>query len=230
MNKPLETELITGKGFDILRSCIDRSTIEKIDNLELESRRGKTADGNYWADFHEGDRPELALWWSQQIKDEPALIPICDPCLDLSRSCFARPVVYSADIIVNTASNRSKVYPHQDTPYRFPQWSKCRDLLAIQFLIPLNDFTENNGATAVVSGSHRYQWNTDQLYAGIYDSWFLDNLEQATMQVGDILVYNPRLIHSTMPNLTDSNRKALLISIMDLELADTLINVDNIWI
>jgi len=230
MQQPIERQLVTDRGYEILPCQISRSTIDAVRGLVLEQRRGKTADGSYWADFHQGARPMLALWWSQQLKDEPALIPIKDLCLDLSRTAFSRPVVYSADVIVNTADNRTKVYPHLDTPYRFPQWSSSRELLAIQFLIPLSDFTKTNGATALVPGSHRYQWNIDQLYAAVYDQWFLDNLEQVTMQIGDILVYNPRLVHSTMPNLTDNDRLALLISIMDQQLADTLINVDNIWI
>jgi hypothetical protein len=230
MEEPIDTELTAGRGYRVLKSMISSLTIETILGLDLEQRRGKTADGIYWADFHEGARPDLALWWSGQVKHEDPVRPISDLCLDPCRSTFVRPVVYSADVIVNTAANRTKVYPHQDTPYRFPQWSGCRELLAIQFLIPLSDFTKTNGATALVPGSYRYQWNIDQLYAAVYDQWFLDNLEQVTMQIGDILVYNPRLVHSTMPNLTDRDRRALLISIMDQQLSDTLIDVDNIWI
>jgi len=222
--------LAESPGYTVLKRWIPEEDLREISEIELSPLRGKTAQGLYWANSDHTLRPDLALWWSQQVRDHPTVQKVAALCISAINAVFDRPRVYSADCIVNTPANQQKVYPHLDTPYRFPQWHKSRDMLAVQFLIPLGEFTAENGATAVVENSHRYLWNINDLYTGVYDQWFLDNLKQVSMQPGDILVYNPRLLHSTMPNHTDKDRRALLISVMDHMLAETLIDVDNIWL
>ena len=219
--------LTEGPGYSVLDQWVPLTDLKEISEISLVPHRGKTAEGLYWT--KEESAVELALWWSQQVRDHPAVQRIARLCVSVVQGIFAKPEMYSADCIVNTALNRQNVYPHQDTPYRFSQWQHHKELLAVQFLVPLQDFTANNGATAVVDHSYRYLWETSDLYAGVYDRWFRDNLRQVEMRCGDILAYNPRLVHSTMPNLTDCDRRALLISVMDHTLAETLIDIDNIW-
>lgn len=216
-----------GPGYTVLDRWIAKEDLTAVALIPLTAHRGKTAEGLYWP----GDSgpPVLALWWSQQISGSPAVQRIADLCMASIGGLFADPAVYASDCIVNTGANRHRVYPHIDTPYRFPQWERSRDLLAVQFLVPLVEFTVENGATAVVEHTHRYLWTVKDLYRGVYDQWFRDNCRQIQLKPGDILAYNPRLLHSTMPNLTDRDRAALLISVMDRSLISSVSAVDGTW-
>lgn len=220
-------ELTRGPGWASLSSSIPSSWARDLDQIPLDPRRGKTASGTYWDG--QGEAPELALWWSQQVSSDSTVSLITNYCLGQVTARFNLPVIYSADVIVNTTLNRERVYPHQDTPYRFPKWHRERGLLAVQFLVPITEFTYLNGATGVVDDSYRYHWNTDDLYSAAFDRWFQMNQHQIQMGPGDILAYNPRILHSTMPNRSDRDRKALLISVMEQALAQELKSVDNIW-
>jgi len=216
--------LTTGPGYTVLRRWIPLPVLDEISRIKLVPQRGKTAEGQYWK-LPEA-QPELALWWSQQISQHAAVRQVTDLCRSAIGTLFSEAKIYAADCIVNTGLNQHRVYPHIDTPYRFAAWQRSRDLLAVQFLVPLVEFTAENGATAIVEHSHRYLWDIKELYRGVYDQWFLDNHLQILMQPGDILAYNPRLVHSTMPNHTDKDRRALLISVMDQEIVTAVAAVD----
>lgn len=217
-------------GWTSLASFFRAEQITAIAELrpQFEKTRGMTEDGGYWRHSSDQPEPELAIWWTQQLDQYPAVREVVDRFLDTYGGLFNHAVAYSVDGIVNTGLNQ-RCYPHVDSPHRFTEWQRDRQLKAVQCLVPLCDFSSANGATGVVDDSHRFHWSTEDAYQGYYDRFFIANAHQPRMGLGDALVYNPRLLHSTMPNYTSTERVALLISIMDRDLAQQLRELDNVW-
>jgi len=227
----MNIDLIKGSpGWTSLASFLHRDLPEAVSALRptFTKTRGTRVDGSYWRHSSGEPEGELAIWWTQQLADQPEVAAISQRFIEAYGLLFNEPVVYSADCIVNTELNQ-RCYPHVDSPYRFTEWQRDRTLLAIQCLVPLGDFSAANGATAVVDDSHHYHWSMEDAYQGHYDRFFFVNSHQPRMGPGDALVYNPRLLHSAMPNYSSSERVALLISIMDRGLAVRLKEIDNIW-
>jgi ectoine hydroxylase-related dioxygenase (phytanoyl-CoA dioxygenase family) len=64
----------------------------------------------------------------------------------------------------------------------------------------------------------------------VYTEEFLEHVVQPEMNLGDVLIYNPRVLHSTMPNNTNITRRALLTHITTRELAEEMKLVDNVYL
>jgi ectoine hydroxylase-related dioxygenase (phytanoyl-CoA dioxygenase family) len=67
----------------------------------------------------------------------------------------------------------------------------------------LTDFTQENGATRVVPGSHRWEWKREPEDSEIC---------QAAMSKGSVLLYTGSVIHSGGENKTDESRMGLNIT------------------
>jgi len=66
----------------------------------------------------------------------------------------------------------------------------------------LTDFTESNGATRVVPGSHKLEGDR---------KFSLEESEPAEMEAGSVLLFTGQLYHGTGANVTDSIRESLII-------------------
>lgn len=76
--------------------------------------------------------------------------------------------------------------------------------LSLNMLVMLDDFTVDNGATLMLSGSHRVE------AMPAYDH-FQSAAEQAVGKAGDILLFDSLLVHAAAPNRTDAKRRALTL-------------------
>jgi ectoine hydroxylase-related dioxygenase (phytanoyl-CoA dioxygenase family) len=76
----------------------------------------------------------------------------------------------------------------------------------INCLVMVDDFTLENGGTFLLSGSHLSEEKPS-------DSEFFSNSYQATGNRGDILIFNSNVWHSSSPNKTNKNRRAIPITI-----------------
>jgi ectoine hydroxylase-related dioxygenase (phytanoyl-CoA dioxygenase family) len=65
-------------------------------------------------------------------------------------------------------------------------------------------------------------------YRGTYNDEFLQGVIQPAMNVGDALAFNPRILHSTMPNNSTASRRALLIQITSRHMVEQVKLVDNV--
>jgi len=77
--------------------------------------------------------------------------------------------------------------------------------LMAQLLVMLDDFTEENGATYLLSGSHRASQTPD-------DTTFFREAVRAIAPAGSIVLFNSNLWHAAGPNRSRSPRRALTIA------------------
>jgi len=89
--------------------------------------------------------------------------------------------------------------PHRDVR----AWT--RDYrLSLNMLVLLDDFTAENGATLLLSGSQHMEAPPSQAF-------FQANAEQATGQAGDIILFDSLLVHAAAPNRSQAMRRALTL-------------------
>lgn len=99
--------------------------------------------------------------------------------------------------------------PHLDYPYYesvIPNLKSIKgQTLTLTFLIMLTDFTLENGATAVRSGSHvnpSHPKDADEFFA---------HADQLTGSAGDVVVFSGALQHCAMPNKSNMVRSAIIM-------------------
>lgn len=222
--------LLTTVGYHVMEGLVNTKELDKINKKAplLTPHRAHGLDHKYYPKSKLSECTELGIWWSQQVTTWPEVIEISNTLIQTLDGLFDRPCVYIADVITNEPGN-TFVKPHIDSPYRFDKWWASTELLGVQCIIPLCDFTQENGGTGVLPGSHTRSWVVKDSYAGKYNEEFLAGVQQPKMSLGDVLIYHPRTLHSTMPNLTDQPRRALLIHITSQYMSDKLMKEDTIW-
>ena len=223
--------IIKEQGFCVAKNVIDVTWIDKLNSLQsfLIPQRGHDFNAKYYPRSQLGQAERLAIWWSQQVVHWPGAEEINKTLLKITQGWFANNCIYVADVINNEAGN-SYVKPHIDSPYRFDQWHDDPELLGVQCIVPLCHFNQENGGTGLYPGSHLKNWIVKESYRGVYTEEFLANVVQPEMAPGDVLIYNPRVLHSTMPNHTTVVRRALLSHVTTIEMVKKLKLVDNIWL
>ncbi len=230
MNKKELVDIFMLKGFDVFRDVIDKDLVGKINKKQdlLIPHRGHAMDHKYYPADRIDQCKDLSVWWSQELSGWPEVREITNRLIEIIGSMFDEPDSYIADIITNEPGN-THIKPHIDSPYRFDRWWNEDELLGVQCIIPLCKFTPENGGTGLLPDSHNTRWVVKDSYAGKYNEQFLAGVVQPDMDVGDVLIYHPRTLHSTMPNQTDTPRRALLIHITSREMARLLRQEDTIW-
>lgn len=230
MNKQELVDLFTTAGYDVFNNIVDVKLIEAINKKIdlLVPHRGHAMDHKYYPAYKINECNDLAIWWSQELSAWPEVQEITQTLINQVGSMFEDPTLYLSDIITNEPGN-DYIKPHIDSPYRFNKWWDSDELLGIQCILPLCEFTKENGGTGVLPNSHNTRWVVKDSYAGKYNEEFLAGVEQPKMTPGDALIYHPRTLHSTMPNNTGVPRRALLIHITSKEMARLLQAEDTIW-
>lgn len=90
---------------------------------------------------------------------------------------------------------------HVDSPRFIPDYATNMGII-----FPLDDFTENNGATLVMKGSHKNEVLPDS-------DEFLANAIGACCSAGDMILFNGRLVHAAGANTTSKARHSLTINV-----------------
>jgi hypothetical protein len=228
-NKEL-IDLFATTGYDVFNKIVDIKLIDSINEKTdlLVPHRGHAIDHKYYPADKITECKDLSVWWSQELSGWPEVQEITKQLINVIGPMFNDPDSYIADIITNEPGN-THIKPHIDSPYRFPKWWDENELLGVQCILPLCEFTQKNGGTGLLPNSHNTRWVVKDSYAGKYNEEFLAGVEQPKMSPGDALIYHPRTLHSTMPNNTDVPRRALLIHITSKEMARLLQAEDTIW-
>ena len=89
--------------------------------------------------------------------------------------------------------------PHRDVRAFTPSYP-----LSLNMLVMLADFTEETGATLILSGSHRIE-------AMPRAETFAANAERIIGRAGDVVLFDSATVHSAAPNLSRERRRALTL-------------------
>lgn len=223
-------ELVDGEGYLFFEKLIPEELIDSI-NSKLDTLypiRASSSGKTYAERDRIKDLPDISVWWSQLVMDWPEVESINDLLFPIISEHLENAVFYSSDIV--TINGDSKwVNPHVDTPHRFKQWNTDTRLLGVQVIVSLQDTTPEMGATGYVPNSHEPDWDIDLCYNSAYNKYFWDYHEQQDMPKGSVLMYNCRLLHSSMPNYLPEPRPMLLLHYLNGAIVEDVKKIDNIW-
>lgn len=217
-------------GTIVLRDVINPVTIAQFKMWATNPERyhrGNGVDGKYYGE-HDGER-EYDVWWTTQPPREmwaPIVWQLHDSVTHLFG--YENWDIHVVDCITTRPSS-SKVYAHIDTPYRFDEFSKIDETLGVQIIIPLDVFTIENGATAYLPGSYVEQIDYVDLEENRehYNERLLGEGQQFLSKPGDVLMYDGRTLHSTMPNKSNEFRSALLINALKTDIIPRVQELDG---
>ena len=223
-------ELTEGEGYLFLENIIPDDLIDSI-NTKLDTLypiRATSSGKRYEERENISKLTDISYWWSQMVMDWPEVIAINDILLPTIAEQLEDAAWYTSDIItINGDTNL--VNPHVDTPHRFKQWNMDPRLLGVQCIVSLQDTTPEMGTTGFVPNSHEPDWDIDMCYNGAYNKYFWDFHEQRDMPKGSVLMYNCRLLHSSMPNYLPEPRPMLLLNYLNGAIVEDVKKIDNIW-
>ena len=85
--------------------------------------------------------------------------------------------------------------------------------LSLTFMIPLIDFTVENGATSYVTNTHNYIWDTANWEENkpYMRTFFNDNFIQPEVPLGDFACFYGNVLHAIMPNNTDTESRGAAV-------------------
>jgi ectoine hydroxylase-related dioxygenase (phytanoyl-CoA dioxygenase family) len=219
-----------GRGYTVIEDLISDELINSIRSKlpTLRPVRASSNDKTYAERLVVHTLPDIAVWWSQLVSDWPEVQEIDAEISPMVELYLPTAEFYCADIV--TINPGSKwINPHVDTPHRFQKYNYDKRLLGIQCIVALEYMDQSNGATGLVVASHKTDHNINLCYQGYYDHDFKNQCIQPELHRGDVLMYNCRLMHSSMPNPSNKARPALLINYLERDIIDEIKSIDNIW-
>tara|TARA_R110001606_G_scaffold47376_1_gene120568 strand:+ start:6088 stop:6792 length:705 start_codon:yes stop_codon:yes gene_type:complete len=217
-------------GNTVIRDFLSPTTIHQFKLWAMNNKnahRGNGVDGEYYNE-HDGFR-EYNVWWTTQPPAEmwlPLVLELTTHIDALFRTTNWE--TYVVDCIT-TRPHSDKIYAHIDTPYRFEEFADSTETLGVQIIIPLDNFTLENGATAYLPGSHLENIDFRDLEdrREHYNNRLTSEGQQFLANPGDVLMYDGRTLHSTMPNNSADFRSALLINALRRDVIDRVRELDS---
>lgn len=222
--------LIDGPGYVITDTIIGNEILTSIESKldTLYPVRASSSSKQYAERDDIKNLSDISVWWSQSVLDWPEVQQI-DYKINMYITKYLKDaVMYSSDIVTINAGS-TWISPHIDTPNRFDKWNTDKRLLGVQVIIPLDKMGKDTAGTGIVPHSQKMDFDINKCYNGDMNVWFLQNYIQPDVFKGNVLIYNTRLLHSSMPNPTSKNRPVLLINYLHKDIIDEVRQVDNIW-
>ena len=116
----------------------------------------------------------------------------------LHRSCIMY-AYQSSSLAPGVGNFGSRI--HVDCPRYIPDY-----ITNLGIIFPLDDFTEQNGATHYLPGSHLYEELPSE-------TEFHGNSKRIVAKAGDMIIFNGRLVHAAGTNQTNIHRHSLTINL-----------------
>lgn len=226
----VKPQLTTGDGYIILEKLVPDTIIDSIlDKQEtLYPVRASSSNKKYAERDEIKNLPNISVWWSQMVMDWVEVQQINELLKPHITAYMPNAFWYASDIVV-LEPHSTWVNPHIDTPHRFKNYNYNKNLLGIQSIVALSDLDKNTGATGLLPGSQKQDFNINLCYQGMYNTMFTSRCIQPKLSKGSVLFYNCRLLHSSMPNPQPTSRPALLLNYLDSSIIEDVKKLDNIW-
>ena len=216
-------DIILNDGYTIIPEFLDRADLKKVVDLERNTSPWKGLHKEFgWQNEKIFDKQEYVHYWSVQVKKQTQwlqekLHPIVSDIMQTNYKWFL--------VDFHTTNPGSDyILAHIDTPYQFRPWNHITELIAVQCLIAVDDFTHESGATRLIAGSHREQTLVEDIGSKELDDKLLAEGSDFVAPAGSVVIYHPRTIHSTMPNMSNKPRSALLLCAVRPDLIDSLVH------
>ena len=228
--KNLRDQLLSGPGYAVLNNFIPNYLISNFRSklFDLSPVRASSSKKIYAERDGIKNLEDISVWWSQAVddlKETQGIRRLVDPLVTQN---FPSLVHYISDTVTINAGS-TWINPHVDTPHRFSKYNYDPRLLGIQCIISLYDTNKDNASTGLVPFSQKRNYDIQSCYQGKFDRWFLENCIQPDMPAGSLLLYNCRVLHSSMPNTTSHSRPALLINYLENSILEEVKTIDNVW-
>jgi len=221
--------LMVYDGTLLIRNVINPTTIAQFKMWATNPERyhrGNGIDGIYYSE-HDGER-EYDVWWTTQPPRE-MWEPVVWQLYDSINRMFNNKEwdIHVVDCI-STRPSSNKIYAHIDTPYRFAEFAESNETLGVQIIIPLDKFTLENGGTSYLPGSslERINYKDIEENREHYNQRLINEGQQLLANPGDVLMYDGRTLHSTMPNNSTEFRSALLINVLKSDIIPRVKELD----
>ncbi len=190
------TAAIAANGYRVLADAIPSDTVAALKDalVRLETERGHgfartRFEGTHTVRIYNLLALDEAFW---AVPLHPRVLAIAERVLD--------PELLLSSLSAITLAPGQEAQPiHEDTQ-RIPL-PRPRAPIALNAVWALSDFTEANGATRIVPGSHRF--DAAPKYGGDYDT------VAAEMKAGSILLFDSALWHGGGANHTAQRRWAI---------------------
>lgn len=150
------------------------------------------------------------VFWAMVL--DPRVLSLCDHCL------MPNYLLTASQAISIRPGEKAQDLHHDDSFYHLP---RPRPMVSLSTIVAIDPFTERNGATRLIPGSHRWsdvplrgkrQFDTSS-QRSVADPDAVDQLESqcipARMPAGACIVFSGTLIHGGGANRSESTRIAL---------------------
>lgn len=226
----IKQDISHGMGYVVLEKFIPIHLIDKINSRlgEIRPVRASNKNKKYAENEEVKNLQDICVWWSQSLLDWDEVKEINNLLHPVVIEHLANGQLYSSDIVV-IEPNTKWINPHVDTPHRFQKYNYDKRLLGIQGIVALSNLDESSGSTGLVPKSQNIDFNINLCYKGLYEEFFKTNCVQPKMPIGSVLLYNCRVLHSSMPIKQNTSRPALLLNYLDSSIIEDVKSIDNIW-
>lgn len=198
-------ERIDTDGFSV-HGRLSESSLEALQSLFAATHHFENGEGGMFYSVYSQD-----LVYRRKMHDE--IGAILKPYLDQWLGDYK---MMLNSYIVKASGPRSEFYVHQDTTgldeFKYSPLS---------LWIPLEDITADNGAMCVMPGSHKMfsPYRSISFPAPYDDIHFAVRryLQPLFMKAGDILVFDNRIVHNSMQNLSGKERVVVISGLFPTE-------------
>jgi len=179
-------------GFTVIENLLDHATVGLIKSeLDPYFQGDKMGRNNFEGEHSERAYALLAKAPSiATIIEHPAILALVDQLLPKN-------YLLSAALAINVHPGETPQPFHLDDGGGGLPWPKPRPRFGVSTIWAFDDFTESNGATEVVPGSHL--WNAEREPRE-------DEVVKVAMPAGSVVIFDGRLLHRGGANQSDNNR------------------------
>jgi ectoine hydroxylase-related dioxygenase (phytanoyl-CoA dioxygenase family) len=213
-------------GFVLIKNVFSIDTINSLKNKvkNTRPRAGFSKDVQFMIDIV--DQDEYYQYQTDLIDDEShnQINSIVYPHV---KKYLKNSVPYGNGIVVVQKPGWVGILPHIDCPYRFEKYNYETSLLGLTVFIPLDNFNIKNGSTAFIKGSHKYHFSDSKCRDRHYTDFFKENYSQIECNIGDLIIWHAKTLHSGMPNLSDQSRSGIAMSYIDQNILNELHELVN---